>query len=360
MILNSLTIVTPIPSPYNVELFDAIAATGRHRLQLLYAAPSFPDRQWNVPAINHNHSFLNEMTITEIETAILSNDLAIFSGYNYQKFGKLISKRNHSGKPWVFWGERLGFLIPTWLGRIYRKLAFPELHRSKAPIWGIGSWAVEGYRSEFGTDRRYFNIPYFSDLNPYLLIERNRSASSPCRFMFSGSFVRRKGVDLVASAFVELIRRGHDAELYLLGDGPMKYSLQTKTSEIANRVHFLGFRQWNELSSYYAQADILCAPSRYDGWGMIVPEGLAAGMPVISTERTGAARELITKDCGWIIPADDKNALLQAMIEAVMLPITERKAMSDRARLVSQTQNLKAGVQRFSEAVEASLLAWNI
>ena len=275
------------------------------------------------------------MSPAEVTELFIANDLVVFSGYNYQGFGKLISKRDRSGRPWAFWGERPGFLIPPWIGRLYRKLAYPEIHRSNAPIWGIGSWAVDGYRNELGSNRVYLNVPYFSDLRPYFSIQRGQKRPDLCRFMFSGSFVRRKGIDLLVAAFIELVGRGSDAELHLLGDGPLKAALRTRTCAIADRVHFHGFRQWNELPAFYANANVLCAPSLYDGWGMIVPEGLASGMPVISTDRTGAARELITQDCGWVIPAGDKDALLDAMIRAATLPTAERNRMSECARLVA-------------------------
>jgi hypothetical protein len=45
----STLVLTPIPSPYQVELFDAVEAAGSIRLRILYAAPSFPDRLWKVP-----------------------------------------------------------------------------------------------------------------------------------------------------------------------------------------------------------------------------------------------------------------------------------------------------------------------
>ena len=42
------------------------------------------------------------------------------------------------------------------------------LRESRAPIWGIGQWAVEQYRAEFGEERTYLNVPYFSDLQRFV------------------------------------------------------------------------------------------------------------------------------------------------------------------------------------------------
>ena len=76
---------------------------------------------------------------------------------------------------------------------------------------------------------------------------------------------------------------------------------------------FAGFRQWHELPDVYRDHDVLVAPSRYDGWGLIVPEGLAAGMPVIGTAAMGSARDLVSQDAGWVVAEDEIAPLAEAM-----------------------------------------------
>ena len=131
------------------------------------------------------------------------------------------------------------------------------------------------------------------------------------------------------------------------------------TRHFANKIRLHGFKQWDELASVYAQADILCAPSRYDGWGLVVVEGLAAGMPVISTDRTGAARELIEPRNGWVVPAGDKEALYLAMRSAATLGINGRKAMSAQARKTGSSKDIETGVRRFAQAAEMAVRCWS-
>ena len=325
----------------------------------MYAAPEPLGRLWKLPRLRHDHLFLNGMTGTEAMDAVISHDLVVFPAIIHSGSEDLSRAATVPAGLGAFWGERPGFPIPRYLGSEYRKIVFPELSQSIAPIWGVGLWAIEGYRQELGENRLYLNIPYFSDLGPFLSIERDHKRSRPCRFLFSGSFSRRKGVKPLMEAFVELVRMGSDAELHLVGDGPLKGKIQSTASSIADRVHFHGFRQRDELPAFYAKADVLCAPSLYDGWGLIVPEGLAAGMLVISTTETGLARDLLKEDCGWLIPVNDKNALLDAMMRAATLPPSERSAMSMHARQISQTQDIKVGAKQFSEAIAMSLSAWN-
>jgi glycosyltransferase involved in cell wall biosynthesis len=123
-------------------------------------------------------------------------------------------------------------------------------------------------------------------------------------------------------------------------------------------VRILGFKQYAELASAYAGADVLIVPSRYDGWGLVVPEGLAAGMPVISTYSTGAARELIEPENGWIIPAGDEQALLSAMRSAATLGIDRRKTMCHHARQVARSQDIESGARRFAHTAKMTVASW--
>ena len=353
-----VVVVTDIPAPCHVQLFDAVAKLASWNLRVIYVRRSAPERQWEAMPISHEHCFLSEAAASEVSSWIADCDLAVFNGYRPAKVGRLIAFRHQTGRAWAFWGERPGFHFDGWLGYLYRAWALRQLRYSRAPVWGMGNWAIDGYRSELGKGRCFFNVPYYSNLDPFFAIERCFDRENPCRFLFSGSFIRRKGVDLVVSAFGRLVSEGHDVELQLLGAGPLENALKARLASFSSRVRMHGFKQWHELAPAYAEADVLVVPSRYDGWGLVVPEGLAAGMPVISTYRTGAARELIESGNGWIIPAGDEEALLSAMRSAATLEIDRRKAMSRHARQVAKSQDIKSGVRRFAQVAKMTIAAW--
>ena len=97
--------------------------------------------------------------------------------YRHPLAAKLIQLRVQTGKPWCFWGERPGYTRWAHLGHWYRRVTLAALHRSRAPIWGIGDSAVDRYSAEFGTARTYFNVPYFSDLERFTVAAANRAPS---------------------------------------------------------------------------------------------------------------------------------------------------------------------------------------
>jgi len=100
----------------------------------------------------------------------------------------------------------------------------------------------------------------------------------------------------------------------------------------------------------------LCVPSRYDGWGLVVPEGLASGLPVIASDRMGAALEFVESGRnGWLVRAGVGEALLAAMREAALMPLGE---MRRRARESVSEHTLRNGAGRFSEYGQQVISEW--
>lgn len=348
-------VTTPLPVPYQVELFDGLAASGKVQLTVLYEVLRHGSRLWDFPQLDHEYLVLDGTPAEEALALLDSSDLVVFSGYQRSDLRRLIRARAMSGRPWCFWGERPGFHLPRWLGQYYRALMLPDLRCRDIPIWGIGSWAVAGYRQEFGRKRLIANIPYFSRLSEFLAINRTAAEEAPRRILFSGSLVKRKGIDLLLRAFLAIADEHPALELHLIGDGPLREPLRRMALGKADRVHFHGFRQWCELARYYGDADILCAPSRYDGWGLVVPEGLASGLLVISTDCTGAALDLIDPDIGWIIEANQYRPLVTALRAAVSTEGAERIARIRRGRARASAQDVSAGVPRVLKAIDETL-----
>lgn len=354
----NIVVLTDIPSPYQVELFNSLGRLDGWKLSVIYIRRTAKQRSWITDANSHEHYFMSETGRVELEQRIINCDLAVFGSYRPTSVGRLIRLRNRFGKAWAVWGERPGFHLRGWLGRQARAWTLRELRTSQAPVWGVGKWGVDGFRSELGDRHPFFNVPYASNLGPFLAIERRFERTAGCRFLFSGSFIHRKGVDLVVSAFARLHGEGIPCELHLVGTGPLIKAVKARCVSFSDRVHIYGFRQLPELAFAYANTDVLCAPSRYDGWGLAVVEGLAAAMPVISTDSTGAARELIRPGNGWIVPPDDEDALYGAMKVAATLDTDRQRSMSADARRIAMRQDLKAGVERFARAALLTIDAW--
>jgi glycosyltransferase involved in cell wall biosynthesis len=352
-------VLTDCPSPYQVELFNEIEAQDECSLEVAYLRSRDPARQWKASEIRHASIDLNgsgQGMARALETARAA-DLVVFNYYRHANAERLINERTAAGGPWCFWGERPGFRQPAWAGRLLRRWKLAKLRASTVPIWGIGKFAVDEYRREFGMKRAYFNLPYFSDLKRFDVPARAEKRERT--FLFSGSLIERKGVDLLASVFVRLAQGIPNVRLRIVGEGDLKRSLVHVLRPVSERVEFLGFKDWGELPAEYGRADVLCVPSRYDGWGLVVPEGLASGLPVIATDRMGAGLEFVESGRnGWLIRAGDPQGLLDAMREAAVMPDDELERMARYARESVTAHTLQDGAARFFEYSQRVIAQW--
>lgn len=354
-----VSVVTHYASPYQVELFNAIATRGVD-LRVVYLHGSTQNRKWTASALSHETTFLDQDhdSFDEANEFVRGSDVFILNYYAESSARRLLCSRVATGKPWIFWGERPGFRKPCWPGKVRRRLYLAKLHQSRTPIWGIGKNAVDAYRAEFGDNRNYRNIPYFSDLARFGCAKRKQDKSGFV-ILFSGSLIHRKGVDLLARAFVRLAPKFPNVRLDVLGEGELLAMMERTVAEVHGQVKFIGFRDWQELPQVYAQADILCVPSRYDGWGLVVPEGLATGLPTIATNAMGAAQEFVkTGYNGWLISAGEEESLFAALIDAVTIPPERLSELSRNATESVKNHSLEHGAERFIQAAKDAINDW--
>jgi len=104
----------------------------------------------------------------------------------------------------------------------------------------------------------------------------------------------------------------HDAILVYAGEGPLRPLLESEAVSlgIADRVRFLGFKNQSQLPAVYTASDLMVLPSVYEPFAVVVNEASCCGCPVASSDRVGAARDLIaTVNPELIYPCGDREAL---------------------------------------------------
>ncbi|QXP90534.1 glycosyltransferase family 4 protein [Methylococcus capsulatus] len=359
MTIPDFVVVTDIPSPYQVEFFDEMHRSGLN-LGIIYVRHRDASRQWSDMELGHPHAFIDG-TAEELKRChrwIREGRLTVISGYAHPLQRQWMKYRETERKPWCFWGERLGsrgVVSNCILARYYRRILLSMLYKSNCSIWGIGVRAINIYKKGFGQNRIYFNVPYFSGLSRFYQ-EKCPSQKIQKRFLFSGRLVKSKGLMELAESFILLTHNHPDVTLTIMGDGPLRNWLEKKFETVSTQVEFTGFVQWDRLPEHYKAADIVCVPSYYDGWGMFVPEAMAAGCPVITTTATGAAHDLIENGVnGWMIPPANVDRLTAALEEAISLDPETYRLMRQRAMQSAQTVDISRGVDVFAEAAEESM-----
>ena len=97
---------------------------------------------------------------------------------------------------------------------------------------------------------------------------------------------------------------------YIIGGKPTEEFILWKEEKKLNNVHYIDFKEKDELREYYLAADLFVFMTRGDVWGLVINEAMMYGLPVISTEACGAALELIKEGKnGFIIPVNQPHEL---------------------------------------------------
>lgn len=124
---------------------------------------------------------------------------------------------------------------------------------------------------------------------------------------------------------------------------PTAAALQRQIEEagLAARIRMLGEQDGAALERCYAAADLFVLPTRHEGFGMVVAEALAHGLPVLAT-RTGAIPGLVLPDAGMVVPPDDhialRDALAYLLSDRAVLGRFANGALAARARLPGWSQ----------------------
>jgi glycosyltransferase involved in cell wall biosynthesis len=129
-------------------------------------------------------------------------------------------------------------------------------------------------------------------------------------FLNAGTQNLRKGLHLLYQAWDRLAPDPDAAALQLIGRMTLPESLR---QGLPGAVHIEDSIPHDELMRRYREASVFVLPSLADGFAMVVSEAMSRGLPVITTENTGAADLITHGENGFVLPANDVDALQQQM-----------------------------------------------
>jgi glycosyltransferase involved in cell wall biosynthesis len=310
---------TIVPSPYQRDLFAALAAREDVDLSVCYMEAASPDSPWPEKPLRSYERIMPGFWLPLGPARwhvnwrlpdVSDSDIVVLSSFT-SLTGQWLMRGLLRSKQWLFWGERLHNHTGI-KGQIQRRLAAPISRASG--IVGIGQEAQADYRLRF-PHVRHFCIPYHCDLTEFFAVRRKTEMRSPVTFLFCGQMIERKGVDLLLLAFDRLVMHGIDARLLLVGrEASLPKFLTTINPETRSRVCYEGFQPPDRLAEYFGKSDIFVLPSRHDGWGVVINQALAAGLPIIASGAVGAALDFVENGVnGTLVAPNDVNSLYHAM-----------------------------------------------
>lgn len=173
----------------------------------------------------------------------------------------------------------------------------------------------------------------------------------------AGSITPRKGVDLFVQAALRLAERYPLTHFVVAGDAPDDYAwfkqealAKAQPLVASGRFHLPGYVA--DMPALYRTLDILALPSRAEGFGLVVAEAGAAGVPCVRTATGGYTETTVEGETGYVMPVDDLEALVDRLDRLVADPELRRRlgaAARDHALA-------HFGEDRFVNAFTAALL----
>jgi glycosyltransferase involved in cell wall biosynthesis len=130
-----------------------------------------------------------------------------------------------------------------------------------------------------------------------------------CDVLFVGRLIREKNVDVLLEA-VKLVRDDvPDVKCCIIGTGPEKEHLLELAASCElmddGNVRFFDFMEYDEIIARMKSSKVLVLPSSREGFGMVVVEAFACGVPVVTVDEAhNAAAELVDEGCGFVVKLD--------------------------------------------------------
>ena len=312
---NKVVIVTNIPSPYRIPLFNELSEQllkDNKVLVVIFGNKTYSRRKFKaVP----ESEFKFEYIYLDSETIDFGNQEKTY--FSYKNLFKTFKKINplcviisgftfattrlwldsyFNKRPYIIW---TGSILhsgrnDSLLRKIQRKLL---IKRSSAFIT-YGTKASEYLLKLNAPSSKVFigiNTVDTTFYNKETQALKGTNPTNKFHLTYIGYFSKRKNVLKLLEVIKFLKLNRDDFILDLIGDGPEKELLQEYTvlNNLGNNVKFHGFKQKEELPKLLAMSSCFLFQTDFDIWGLVLNEAMAAGIPVIATNNAGATSDLI-------------------------------------------------------------------
>jgi glycosyltransferase involved in cell wall biosynthesis/peptidoglycan/xylan/chitin deacetylase (PgdA/CDA1 family) len=312
------------PSPHMVALLDALAERSDCAAKVVYCGRTAPERDWGSPLGKLPHVFSRPLmlpghlkfnpTITQTLAQVKADVWVLNTSYTSPTTPLAAWWFARKRVPWIYLNEP-----PQPRHFVLSALRQPVLSYVLARAWvvvGMGAHAQEIYRNLLKDKKLVCSVPYYAEMGDLLglPLPKPPADSHGVRFVSSGQMIKRKGFDILLKACELLPRDGWC--LTIAGDGHLRSQLEGdfRARWTSDQVSFVGQIPYEDRASVFTGNHVFAFPSRWDGWGMVVPEAMAAGLPVVTTDQVISGREFVENGLnGFIVPANNPALLAEKM-----------------------------------------------
>lgn len=315
--------LTNCPSPYRIKFFNELEKYCELTVVFEMLQAKNRDKNWkSQEEFKFKHEFL-ESCFQKEEGAFcpgikrylkeFRNDVIIVGGYSTPTgMYSVVYMKMH----------QIPFILNCDGGMVksdsYIKRKMKQFFIGSASTWLSTGISCTKYLLHYGADKkRIYQYPFASTKESDIcgvtaeqksMLRQQLGIKEEKMILFVGSFILRKGIDVLLEACWDL----KDTALVLVGGTDIAPFTPKTGTEPQVHIYVEGFKSENDVRRYYQAADVFVLPTREDIWGLVVNEAMAAGLPVITTDKCGAGLELIEDGVnGYIVPVENVLTLKQ-------------------------------------------------
>jgi glycosyltransferase involved in cell wall biosynthesis len=368
--------VFPEPTPYRAPLLDRVAALPELDLTVIYAAETVAGRTWHVHP-RHRAVFLrgarlpgarkllhHDYPVTPgIASALTRSrpDVVVVSGWSTFAAQAAIAWCRLRDVPYVLVveshdeGPRPGWrraikdtIVPRVVGGASGALVTGTLARHSMIDRGAAPERVRVFANTIDVEAFGERADRLAPRRPELREELGAGAADVV-VLSVARLAPEKGLDVLVHSVAE----AGDPRLLLVlaGDGPERERLHDLAAVRGVRLVLAGDREWEGIVELYVAADVFALLSEREPWAVVVNEAAACGLPLVLSDRVGAAHDLLHDDeNGFLVGAGDVDAAARALRRLASDPDL-RLAYGARSRELARDWGYGPSVEGFLAAV---------
>jgi len=355
------------PIQYYGPLFKRLAARSELELMVFFCSdvgvregvdPGFGvSFKWDIPLLEgYRHEFLRH-PLREIPQALDRHrfDVLWVSGCTDPWAWRLFLAAFRRRLPVLLFGDSHLLNAKPWPKRLIKRLLYGTLFPRLAGALYVGR-ANRAFFEHYGIRRnRLFLAPHcvnneffraraeaLHDQRDAIRARFHLPAACPV-ILFCGKLIPKKQPLLLLEAY-RPVRRHMECALLFAGDGELRGEIERRVvAGSIPDVRITGFLNQTEIPQAYAAADLLVLPSAWDEtWGLVINEAMNFGLPIIATDKVGAAHDLVREgENGFVVPSGDATTLATRIGELVR-DAPRRGAMGARSAEIIQSWDYDA------------------
>jgi glycosyltransferase involved in cell wall biosynthesis len=372
--------VFPEPTPYRAPLLDRVAAQPEVELTVVYAARTVAGRTWRVEP-NHRAVFLRGLRVPGAQR-ILRHDypvtpgvvgvlnavrpsVVVVSGWStfaaqaaiawcgLKDVPYVLVVESHDEGPRPGWRRTVkGTIVPPVVQRSAGVLVTGTLARDSMISRGAAAERVHLFANTVDVEEFGARADRIAPRRDHLRADLG-AALEDVVVLCVARLAREKGLRMLVDAVASAADRR--LVLVLAGDGPQRASLERAAHEKGVRLELRGDVSWEDVVELYVAADVFALLSEHEPWAVVVNEAAACGLPLVLSDRVGAAHDLLRDgENGALVPAGDVEAAASALRLLAADPEL-RHALGARSRELARDWGYGPSVDGFLEAVREAV-----